>query len=310
MNNLRMNDVRVMLADSRTHIRNTLKTALTHAGLENVEHAGRMDQVAEGLDQGLGPDILICDIGLEGGDACAAIKAIRHHEMGRNPFLCILGVTWNPVEKEVDRAINAGVDLLVAAPMSPSQILSRVDSLVRSRLPWIITGDYVGPDRRKGPDRAQNLPLRHVPNTLKEKALGTWDPQAMRSQIAHAISDVASCQIERQAIDITRLADLIVAQASLPGPTMVRAHVDRLYTLAVNLDRCARQRGFTHISELCQACVGIVEKTRGNDAVPADKDMRLLKHLALAIRSAMSPESGTALLAHDIARTVIGANGR
>jgi DNA-binding response OmpR family regulator len=299
-----LNDVRVMLADSRTHIRNTLKTALTHAGFENVEHAARIEHVAEGLEQGLGPDILICDIGLEGGDACASIEAIRHHEMGRNPFLCILGVTWNPVESEVDRAINAGIDLLVAAPMSPSQILNRVESLVRNRLPWIVTADYVGPDRRKAADRAQKLPLRDVPNTLREKAIGTWDAQAMRSEIAHAINDVTSCQIERQAVDITRVADLIVFQASLPGTTMVRAHIDRLHALVTDLDRRARQHGFTHISELCEVSVGIVEKTRADSGMPSEKDIQLLKHLAVAIRTAINSDAGTELVAHDIARTV------
>ena len=307
MTNLRFNDVRVMLADSRTHIRNTLKTALSHAGLENIEHAARLDQVAEGLDQGLGPDILICDIGLEGGDTCAAIDAIRHHEMGRNPFLCILGITWNPTETEVDRAINSGIDLLVAAPMSPGQILNRLESLVRNRLPWVVTGDYVGPDRRKRLERAQNLPLMQVPNTLKEKTMGTWDPQRLRSEIAHAISDVSARKIERQAADVTQLADMIVAQSALPGPTMVRAHMDRLYTLVVGLDRRSEQRGFGHISELCRACVGIVEKMRSSDGAVADKDMQLLKHLAMAIRTAMDPSSGAESIAHDIARTVIGA---
>lgn len=309
MSNLRFSDVRVMLADSRTHIRNTLKTALAHAGLENIEHAGRLAHIADALDQGLGPDILICDIGLEGGDTCRAIGAIRHHEIGRNPFLCILGITWNPTEAEVSRAINAGVDLLIAAPLSPTQILNRIESLVRNRLPWVITGDYVGPDRRKGADRTQNMALVEVPNTLKEKALGTWDQQRMRNQIAHAIGDMSSRRIERQAAGITRLADLIVAQSSLPGPTMVRLHMDRLYSLVTDLDGRARRRGFTHVSQLCGACVGIVEKMRAQDSIPAERDVLILKHLAVAIRTAMNPHSGAERIACDIARTVAGAGG-
>jgi DNA-binding response OmpR family regulator len=309
MSNLRFNDVRVMLADSRTHIRNTLKTALSHAGLENIEHAARLDQVAEALDQGLGPDILICDIGLDGGDACEIIDDIRHNEVGRNPFMCILGITWNPTELEVERVINSGIDLLVAAPMSPKQILDRVESLVRNRLPWAITGDYIGPDRRKGSDRAQNLPLVSVPNTLKEKALGTYDASRVRSDIAHAVNDLAARKIERQAVTITELADLIVSQSSLTGPTMVKSHIDRLFGLVTDLDRRAAKRGFTHISELCAASVTVVRKMRNADTPPLDKDVQLLKHLALAIRTAMTPAGGAELIAHDIAQTVIGAGG-
>jgi DNA-binding response OmpR family regulator len=307
MSNLRFSDVRVMLADSRAHIRDTLKTALTHAGLENIEHAARMEQVTEGLEHGLGPDILICDVGLEGGDACDIIDGIRHNDIGRNPFVCILGIIWNSTEGEVDRVINSGIDLLIAAPMSPKQIIDRVESLVRNRLPWVVTGDYVGPDRRKGSEREQNLPLLQVPNTLREKSLGTFDSAKMRSEVAHAIADMSSRKIERQAATNTELADMIVQQTRRSGPTMIKAHIDRLHELVLDLDHRAAKRGFTHISELCTACVGVAEKMRGSDKPPADKDIQLLKHLSMAIRTAMNPDGRAEVIAHDIAQTVIGA---
>jgi len=296
-----------MLADSRAHVRATLKTALTHAGLENVDQTGSIDMIAESLDQGLGPDLLICDMELKSGEACDLVQSIRKNEIGKNPFLCILGITWNPTETEVQKVIDAGVDLLVAAPMSPKQILSRIEALVHARMPWVATSDYVGPDRRKENEREQTVPLIDVPNTLRNKALGIWNQTLMEREIERTKFEVKASRVERQADDIVQIADIIFTQINNAGDSMARQELDRLYILVSDLDRRATQQGFSHISELCQAAVGVVRKMIASDSAPAEKDLLLLRHLALAIRKTMRPDVNETAIVHDIARTVIGA---
>jgi len=304
---LKLGDVRVMLADSRAHIRATLKTALTHAGLENVDQTGNIDAVAEALDQGLGPDLLICDMELKNGEACDLVQSIRKNEVGKNPFLCILGITWNPTETEVQKVIDSGVDLLVAAPMSPKQILSRVEALVHARAPFVATSDYVGPDRRKESEREQTVPLMEVPNTLRNKALGTWNQTLMEREIERTAFQIKASKVERQADDIVQIAEIIFNQTNQADSAVARSHLDRLYVLASDLDHRTQQQGFSHISELCQACVGVVRKMIASDGPPAEKDLLLLKHLALAIRKSMRPDERETAIVHDIAQTVIAA---
>jgi DNA-binding response OmpR family regulator len=297
-----------MLADSRAHVRASLKTALTHAGLENVDQTGSLDAVIESVDQGLGPDLLICDMALKNGEACDLIQSIRQNEIGKNPFLCVLGITWNPTEPEVQKVIDSGVDLLVAAPMSPKQVLSRVEALVHARIPFAVTSDYIGPDRRKDYDqREQTIPLMEVPNTLQSKALGTWNQARMEHEIRRAAAEIRVSRVERQADDIAQIAEMIFNQANDATLSTARAQLDRLYVLVSNLDRRAGQQGFGHISELCQACVGVVRKLIAGDGGPAEKDLLLLRQLALAIRKSMRPDEGETAIVHDIARTVIAA---
>lgn len=304
---LKLGDVRVMLADSRAHIRATLKTALTHAGLENVEQTGNIDAIAESIDQGLGPDLLICDMELKNGEACDLVQSIRQNEIGKNPFMCILGITWNPTETEVQKVIDSGVDLLVAAPMSPKQVLNRVEALVHARMPFVATSDYVGPDRRKESDREQTVPLMHVPNTLRNKALSMWNSAQMEREIQRATFEIKASRVERQADEIVQIAEMIFNQVNSASISSARLEMDRLYVLVSDLDRRARHQGFDHISELCQAAVGVVRKMIAGDGTPAEKDLLLLRHLALAIRKSMRPEEGETAIVHDIARTVIGA---
>ena len=304
---LKLGDVRVMLADSRAHIRATLKTALTHAGLENVDQTGNIDMIAESLNQGLGPDLLICDMELKNGEACDLVQSIRQNEIGKNPFLCILGITWNPTETEVQKVIDSGVDLLVAAPMSPKQILNRVEALVHARMPFVATSDYVGPDRRKENEREQTVPLIDVPNALRNKALGTWNQTLLEREIERTTFRIKASKVERQADDIVQIAEIIFDQTNQADTAVARSQLDRLYILASDLDQRTQQQGFGHISELCQACVGVVRKMIASDGAPAEKDLLLLKHLALAIRKSMRPDEHETATVHDIAQTVIAA---
>ena len=58
--------VQVVLADPRTELRGALKVALAHAGIHNIEHTGSIEKVINSVGNGIGPDILICDMGLDG----------------------------------------------------------------------------------------------------------------------------------------------------------------------------------------------------------------------------------------------------
>lgn len=297
-------DVRIILADPRTHVRSTLKIALAHAGIEGIEHTGSIKSVSEALEQSVGPDILICDMGFEDGDACKLISAIRHNEVGRNPFLCVIGVTWTSTVRDVTRVIDSGVDHLVGAPLSPQQILVRIRALARNRAPFVVTSDYIGPDRRRLEREASKIPLFDVPNSLHEKVRGTWDPNRFERRIKAAVGDLSTARIDRQAEDIMVLASLIADQSATRGTAVMAANFDRLANMVSDMDRGASNQGFYHLSELCRACVGIVDEIRGNRGFDVRKDLELLKQLGRAIRTALYPENSSGSVARDIARTV------
>lgn len=302
---LKLGDVHVMLADGRAHIRSTLKTALAHAGLDHVDHTGTLDALAGSMDEVLGPDILICDMGLKEGAACDLVQSIRQTDIGKNPFLCILGVTWNPTEVAVVKMINAGVDLLVAAPMSPKQVLDRVEAMVYSRLPFVVTSSYIGPDRRKDHGREQTVPLIDVPNTLRAKALGTWNATQMLREIEQATNELKARKFECQAGGIAEIATRIYEEATgASGTSIARSTIDRLHALVRELDRRANDRSFYHIAELCEACVGVINKMMANPDAATDRDLLVVQHLALAIRKAMRPDGHAMAIAQDIAKTV------
>ena len=304
---LKYDDVRLILADPRTHIRSTLKIALAHAGIEGIEHTGSIKSVSEALEQTVGPDILICDMGLGDGQACEHISVIRHNEVGNNPFLCIIGITWTATVCNVSKVIDSGVDHLVSAPMSPHQILIRIKALAKNRAPFVVTSDYIGPDRRQLQREKSKVPLFDVPNSLHEKVTGNWNPNRFDGNIKSALGDLSARRIDRQAEDIMNLAGMIADQPSMRGTAIMEKNFDRLSHMVSDMDRRASDQGFYHISELCRACVGIVNQTRSSGGYDVNKDLELLKHFGKAIRAALYPENSSGSIARDIARTVSGS---
>lgn len=306
MRNLRLSEVQVVLAESRPHVRAGLKGALSDAGLHDISDAGRISTLTETVTQAIGPDIVICDLGLAGdGEVCEMVRALRHNEIGCNPFMCIIGITWNPTAIQVDGIINAGVDNLLAAPFSPQQVLDRVDALVHNRMPFVVTSDYVGPDRRAGSSRKTTIPMLEVPNSFRLKALGEWNLAKMRNAIEDAVGKIKSQKAERQAEDIINLAEQVIAQSAMPGPDMSRGHLERLLELLAALDRHAQEENKLHLCDLCRSAIKVVAEMNKTYGARREKDLQLLHQLAMAIHTAAQPRLlGETAVAHDIATTV------
>lgn len=139
--------------------------------------------------------------------------------------------------------INCGVDHLVTEPLSPQQILSRVIAMVHHRLPFVVTADYVGPDRRKLTRPEEDYPIVDVPNSQKEKALGSWDTRRFERELENAVGSINTRKVDRQAEIIAGLADSITELAGQPiGLARITPKIERL-TLLVNEWIYERQNG-------------------------------------------------------------------
>ena len=310
MTNLRLGDVHVVLAESRTQVRTGLKGALAEAGLRNIVDVGRIKTLTEMIVQPVPPDIVICDTELAGeGGICEMVRKVRHKEIGNNPFICIIAVTWNPSVDEVDRIIASGVDALLAAPFSPQQIIDRIDTLIHHRKPFLVTSDYVGPDRRHESDlRETAIPMLEAPNSLRSKAMGDWDLAAMSDCIADAAGEIRNQQVERQAADIAHITEQVIAQSSMAGPDMSGAHLDRLRELLMALDGHAEELEMVHLCDLCRSARKLVQKMGKTFGGRREKDLQLLHQMSLAVVGAATPRAREdKTIAHRIAKTVNNA---
>jgi len=301
---VKLNDVNVLLADTRAHIRNALKIALAHSGLNHIQYASAVPHLTDAIAHSVGPDILICDMDMDEGAACHLVTALRNNDLGRNPFLCVIGMSWTPTPAVVNQVSSSGVDHLIAAPVAPREILNRISSMVFHRAPFVVTADYVGPDRRKASNRPSHIPLIDAPNSLREKAMGTWKFAEFERNIMNEVSRLNTCKIDRQAENIMSLADLIAAQTGDGAPGVIRHLIQRLNRMVEAMDQRATEHGFHHVSELCRASVEVTRTIRYASGPPDPSDILLLKHMGQAIRVALYPTEQAPTIAHQISTAI------
>lgn len=135
-------------------------------------HTGTLEGVADAMKQSIGADILIYDMGLGDGKIMELISNVRRNDLGKNPFLCVIGISWQAQAQDVIRMINCGIDHLVTAPLSPQQILSRFFSMIHHRLPFVVTADYINPDRRTLTRPGKDYPIVDHSKFLEGKGNG------------------------------------------------------------------------------------------------------------------------------------------
>ena len=162
-------------------------------------------------------ELLLIDIDTDTDDICKLVREIREGNIGPDPYIVIMAMTWNPEQSMIARTLQAGTDDLIAKPISPKVLTERTTNLVRNRKNFVVTTTYIGPDRR-APDRAKpgDLPTIKVPNALRHKATGDAEAAADVGALAAARGIVRMHRVFRIA---TQISDLALKLESLLSET-------------------------------------------------------------------------------------------
>lgn len=130
-------------------------------------------------------DLFITEV--SGSEAVAAqfIQNLRHGDFGLNPFISVLATSWRMQPGPVRETLRSGVDDLLARPFTFRQVEARLNALILERRPFVVTAEYVGPDRRRhergeADARKAGRYLFDAPNLFKAKVLG--DARAVKAE--------------------------------------------------------------------------------------------------------------------------------
>jgi DNA-binding response OmpR family regulator len=258
------------------------------------------------MSDGFNPDIVICDNDVREGDLVQLISAIRHGEVGSNPFVAIIAISWKATKDTVNDILGTGADFIMAAPFSPQQLLVRIRSLVHNRKKFVVTAQYVGPERRapRDPEGGDRLPLIDAPNSLRAKAVGEWDPASFHESINVALSTLNGQKIAQHAQQLSVLAEQVALDFTLGGGEIDIQQLERLMVSAEDLLVRSTSGGLSHVAELAAAVKTVLTDLRRTESGRQPRQVELLRQLAYAVRTAVVASSRTASIVHDIASTV------
>ncbi len=298
-------NVELVLGDPSPMVRQGLKGALYSRGFRDIVDADDVEVIRDAVSTGK-VDLLICDAGLPGGDACKLTHDIRHHRIGNNPFVVVITLIDTPDKKTIMKVMNSGTDDVVLKPISAAKLFERLDTLARTRKRFVVTSDYIGPNRRDSHrPGTMRIPEIDVPNPVQAKVERNTSEEALQAAVDSFTAVINEQKMERYAFQIQFLAERIVPmyQEGTVDMSIVQ-HLDRLQFVSEDLSRRTKGTAFDHVNDLCQSMVAVASGIRSMPLKPDPRDIKLLPQLSQAIKRAFDHDDTAASIAHDISESV------
>ncbi len=168
----------ILVADSDYQLSKVFQKTLQDMGFSNVTLAGTGQKALEFL-QKKSFDLLITEWNLQKLDGLSLVKSVRRNPSSPDPTLPIIMLTGRAEQADVVTARNAGVNEYVVKPFTAKTIFTRLERLVENPRHFIVSTNFVGPDRR-----SQGHPPTGQPDLRKSKVKPQMKPKATVGEIA------------------------------------------------------------------------------------------------------------------------------
>lgn len=291
----RLDDVRLVLAEPRMDVRRELEAALRDRGFQEVLATGNMLPIRQAMEDGE-VDLLIGDTVLPEGDLSELIHEMRHGEIGVDPFLVTITLVSDPDQSTVRRVVDSGTDTVLLKPFTPEELVQRIFQMVERRKRFVVTTDYIGPDRRKSKrPGTMEIPTLEVPNPLRDRVFGQTDERRRKRAVEAASARINEQKVERHAYQIQWLVERILPVLHAEGATEeVLGHLDRLIEVSSDLCQRIQDTRYVHVSGMCLNVRTLAETLRAAPDKRDEDSMRMLGQLPALIQRAFINEEAAA----------------
>ena len=138
----------VLIVDDNRHMRTLFRDLLRAIGVGSIVEA---NDGMSGFHQlrNCEPDLIITDLMMQPIDGLQFCRMVRNERRSPQPYVPIIMVTGFADKQRVEEARDAGVSEFLAKPVTSDALYSRVESIIERPRPFIKTGDFFGPDRRR-----------------------------------------------------------------------------------------------------------------------------------------------------------------
>ncbi len=144
---INLRDLVILIADPSPYLGMLTQSMLRGFGATKVFDVRSTIGVMRTLS-GQKVDILLCDARLPPHGGLNLTRAIRRNTSNENRTLPILVMCNDAHVSTVKQARDAGANMVVAKPMSPSSLYDRLTWMAFNPRKFVDTATYFGPDRR------------------------------------------------------------------------------------------------------------------------------------------------------------------
>ena len=288
----------IVVYDSVAQHRNATRMALYSLGFGKVSASDTLESLNRAIKYAP-PDLVLCEASGVGTELCELIQTLRLGVGGHaNPFLVVIVTAWEKSRELAQMVVNSGADDLILRPYSTTILKRRIDSHIERRKGFVITHNYVGPDRRNDSSRPANAELFRPPNSLKMKTMdGLTMPEAnfrLQQELRRAKSEFASERLTREVFQICILWRILQDGNDLD----LEDHLVNLGRLATAAARRCRAMELEAALQWCDSVVAAVEGL--HFGVDRSASMHLLGQAAVTLYRIVSPERPHSVLLQSI----------
>ena len=156
---MRFDLLKILLVDDNPHMRMLLTQILRAI---DVRHIHEASDGAEGLQimRGTNIDIVFTDLTMQPLDGIDFVRLLRNSPDSPNQMAPVIMVTGHSTVRRIAEARDAGVNEILAKPVTARGVLSRICEVIDNPRPFVRTPDYFGPERRRRADPDYTGPMR------------------------------------------------------------------------------------------------------------------------------------------------------
>jgi DNA-binding response OmpR family regulator len=290
MSRLSFDTAEVLVYDPVSSNRNATRASLYTIGFRRIETVAAIDAFVESVRR-RPPDLALCEAQGTEAEICDTIQTLRQGATTYNPFIVIIVTAWEQTSALVNRVLNSGADDLLLRPFSTTTLQARVRSHIERRKGFVVTTDYVGPDRRRAGDPSpSNVNIFEPPNSLRMKAherlTSEEATQRLDKELKSARDTLSAEKLRRDSFQICILWRLI--GDINPASEDYTRELSHLREKARAISRRCSDTEFEKAVEWCESVQAAIEGLEVG--IDRNASMHMLGHAALNLSAIFTPE--------------------
>lgn len=283
----------VLLVDPKADVRTRMRESLVALGFKNITETGNMKGARDVFHE-TDVHLIVGETTLPEGDLGELISQVRHQEIGNSPF--VVAVALISKLERAKAAVDAGNDDVLLRPFTMEGLQERILRLTKTRKKFVVTTDYIGPDRRNRPV-ARGLPIPSIdaPNPLQMNFNGKDGVVGLRRASKIALAVINKHKVERHVFQVNWLMERIVPKLADKQDNPTDDMLGRLYWVSRDLARRIARTDYVYATYLSQTLVGIVEEIVQFPDRVDEREIELLEKIVRTMMNFCSPDRGAAI---------------
>ncbi|MSQ87503.1 MAG: response regulator [Alphaproteobacteria bacterium] len=302
-----MEKVIAFVAEATSEEGNAIAEMLNRAGVLQVTVETDANVLRAKMGE-ITPDLVIVSASVP-GDVFGFVRDIRHSKLGDNPFLMVTTLVDADQAAAVRKAMQAGTDDIIIKPLKEDQLLQRLKRVTVNRQAFVVTSDYLGPDRRaKG--RPTSIRRIQVLNTMLEKASGK-DIQAeeIKAAVEGSVNDVLHARLDSNSYRLGFVCHIIIDAYKNNNITPdVKDKILVLVDVLRDAAKTAERINEAELGLLCGSLAKQVEEIAERYETPNERDLKTIQKLTRAVMMVVKPHIPAAQMEKETKRLKTTSN--